>query len=169
MPHRDSPSWLHHFLAGNATEKFSFILLMIYVFSTKNHRLETKKGRSPESGNRGSERTRPSLSKESEAAYTCKTTESSLDSLFTSMATATDVLGVPLFREEMMTEFWPEQRRHIPCIQDPPGIQLYTEVGQIKKGGKSLPVYRCARGTSLESFHLHLARFIPGNMHVDYS
>ena len=28
MPHRDSPSWLHHFLAGNATEKFSFILLM---------------------------------------------------------------------------------------------------------------------------------------------
>jgi hypothetical protein len=28
VPHRDSPSWLHHFLAGNATEKFSFILLM---------------------------------------------------------------------------------------------------------------------------------------------
>lgn len=29
--------------------------------------------------------------------------------------------------------------------------------------GIRLPVYRCARGsTSLESFHLHLARFIPG-------
>ncbi|CAB3997296.1 Hypothetical predicted protein [Paramuricea clavata] len=56
-----------------------------------------------------------------------ETTESLLDSLFTTMATATDELGVPLFREEMMTEFWPEQRRHIPCIQDPPGIQLYTE------------------------------------------
>lgn len=93
-----------------------------------------------------------------------------LDSLFTTMATATDVLGVPLFREEMMTEIWPEQRRHIPCIQDPPEIQLYTEVRQINKGGKSLPVYRCARETtSLESFHLHFARFIPGNMHVDYS
>jgi hypothetical protein len=99
-----------------------------------------------------------------------ETTESLLDSLFTTMATATDVLGVPLFSEEMVTEIWPEQRRHIPCIQDPPGIQLYTEVRQINKGGKSLPVYRCARGTtSLESFHLHLARFIPGNMHVDYS
>ena len=94
-----------------------------------------------------------------------ETTESLLDSLFTTMATATDALGVPLFREEMLAEIWPEQRKHVPCIQDPPEIPLYTETGQIKKGGKSLPVFRCARGTtSLESFHLHLARFIPGNM-----
>ncbi|XP_070298207.1 uncharacterized protein [Salvelinus sp. IW2-2015] len=58
---------------------------------------------------------------------------------------------------------WKEQRRHLHCIQDPPGVQLYTETGKITKGGVILPVYRCARGsTSLESFHLHLNRFIPG-------
>jgi len=35
--------------------------------------------------------------------------------------------------------------------------------GNIMKGNVSLPIYRCARGSSsLESFHLHLARFIPG-------
>ena len=43
--------------------------------------------------------------------------------------------------------------------QDPPSIQLYTETARLVKGGVSLPVFRCARGsTSLESFHLHLAR-----------
>ncbi|XP_051953220.1 uncharacterized protein LOC127623061 [Xyrauchen texanus] len=45
----------------------------------------------------------------------------------------------------------------------PPGVQLYTQTGSITKGGLTLPVYRCARGsTSLESFHNHLNRFIPG-------
>ncbi len=35
--------------------------------------------------------------------------------------------------------------------------------GHLTKGKVSLPIVRCARGsTSLESFHLHLARFIPG-------
>ena len=33
-----------------------------------------------------------------------ETTENLLDSLFTTIASATDVLGVPLFREEMLTE-----------------------------------------------------------------
>lgn len=89
--------------------------------------------------------------------------ESQLTELFNSLASATDVLGVPLFRDEMLTEIWPEQRKHVPCIQDPPGVSLYTATGTLKKGGKTLSVYRCARGsTSLESFHLHLNRFIPG-------
>ncbi|MEQ2199104.1 hypothetical protein XENOCAPTIV_024908 [Xenoophorus captivus] len=58
---------------------------------------------------------------------------------------------------------WDTQRRHLSCIQDPPGVQLYTQTGTLTKGGISLPVYRCARGsTSLESFHLHLHSFIPG-------
>ena len=49
-----------------------------------------------------------------------------------------------------------EQQKHLLCIQDPEGIQLYTLTGHITKGGVRLPVYRCARGsTSLESFHLH--------------
>ena len=43
-------------------------------------------------------------------------------------------------------------------------MRLYTITGYITKGGVKLPVLRCARGsTSLESFHLHIARFIPGS------
>ncbi|XP_049341399.1 uncharacterized protein LOC125805116 isoform X2 [Astyanax mexicanus] len=56
------------------------------------------------------------------------------------------------------------QKKHIKCIQDPPDVALYTETGGITKGGVLLKTYRCARGsTSLESFHLHLNRFIPGS------
>lgn len=77
-----------------------------------------------------------------------------------------DTLGIPLLDSIRIQEIWNEQRRHLHCIQDPPGVQLYTETGKITKGSVILPVYRCARGsTSLESFHLHLNRFIPGNCH----
>ena len=76
-----------------------------------------------------------------------------------------DTLGIPLLDPVRIQDVWREQRRHLHCIQDPPGVQLYTETGRLTKGGVSLPVYRCARGsTSLESFHLHLNRFIPGDM-----
>ncbi len=58
---------------------------------------------------------------------------------------------------------WNEQKRHVPCLQDPPGISLYTQTGNLMKGGIKLPVYRCARGsTSLESFHRHIVNFILG-------
>ncbi|KAH3703704.1 hypothetical protein DPMN_078747 [Dreissena polymorpha] len=63
-----------------------------------------------------------------------------------------------------MKSIWEAQERHIACIQDPPVISLYTRTGSTKKGGIDLPNYRCACGsTSLESFHLHLNWFIPGN------
>lgn len=92
-----------------------------------------------------------------------ESTEALLVSLFDTMAGATDVLGVPLFRDEMLSDIWPEQRKHVPCIQDHPGIKLYTTTGHIKKRGIPIPVYRCATGTtSLERFHLHLAKCIPG-------
>ena len=85
-----------------------------------------------------------------------------IDYLLQSLSEATDTLGVPLFKKEM-TEVWEEQKKHVQCLQDPPGVPLYTITGYCKKGGISLPVFRCARGsTSLESFHLHIARFIPG-------
>ncbi|XP_077959181.1 uncharacterized protein LOC120819758 [Gasterosteus aculeatus] len=72
-------------------------------------------------------------------------------------------LGIPLLNALRIQEIWSTQRTHLSCIQDPPGVQLYTQTGRLTKGGVSLPVYRCARGsTSLESFHLHLNRFIPG-------
>ncbi|XP_046887325.1 uncharacterized protein LOC124474908 [Hypomesus transpacificus] len=74
-----------------------------------------------------------------------------------------DTLGIPLLDGSRIQAIWREQRRHLHCIQDPPAVQLYTETGRLTKGSVSLPVYRCARGsTSLESFHLHNNRFIPG-------
>ena len=86
-----------------------------------------------------------------------------IEALLLSLSTATDMLGVPLLKADEMKEIWEEQKRHIPCIQDPPGLALYTITHYITKGGVRLPVLRCARGTtSLESFHCHLARFIPG-------
>ena len=80
-----------------------------------------------------------------------------LEALLLAMSPATDSLGVHLFVDEMQ-EIWGEQKRHVECLQDPPGATLYTVTGSVTKGGVTLPTYRCARGTtSLESFHLHLA------------
>lgn len=74
-----------------------------------------------------------------------------------------DAMDVPLFDTVRMQHLWQVQKRHVGCIQDPPHVQLYTVTGTVTKGGIPLKTYRCARGsTSLESFHCHLARFIPG-------
>ncbi|KAH3826019.1 hypothetical protein DPMN_127908 [Dreissena polymorpha] len=79
-----------------------------------------------------------------------------------------DTVGVPLFDTEVMTEVWAKQRKHVQCIQDPEGISLYTVTGTAKKAGVVLCKYRCARGSvSLESFHNHLAKFIPGTTASD--
>lgn len=51
------------------------------------------------------------------------------------MSSATDALDVTLFREDMLSSVWPEQKRHTSCIQDPPGIPLYIITGHITKGG----------------------------------
>ncbi|XP_064391951.1 uncharacterized protein LOC135339658 isoform X4 [Halichondria panicea] len=85
-----------------------------------------------------------------------------IESLLLTLKEATDSLGVPLIGEGM-PEIWQEQRHHVACLQDVKDIHLYTVTGHLTKGGVTLPTVRCARGsTSLESFHLHMARFIPG-------
>ncbi len=74
-----------------------------------------------------------------------------------------DYLGVPLLDHERMQNIWKTQKKHVKCIQDEPGVLLYTVTGTTTKEGIVLPNYRCARGsTSLESFHLHLNSFILG-------
>ncbi|KAL2094650.1 hypothetical protein ACEWY4_009369 [Coilia grayii] len=79
-----------------------------------------------------------------------------------------DPLGVPLLDHERIQQVWKEQEKHISCIQDPEDFPLYIKTGTLKKGGVELCCYRCARGsTSLESFHLHLNRFIPGTSASD--
>ena len=78
-----------------------------------------------------------------------------------------DTLGVPLLDCDRIWTIWESQQKHIACIQDPEGVQLYTKTGTIVKGGIDLPVYRCSRGsTSLESFDNHLDFFIPGLLFV---
>ncbi|XP_061878173.1 uncharacterized protein LOC133630604 [Entelurus aequoreus] len=81
---------------------------------------------------------------------------------------AKNTMGVKLFDQDRMKDIWSTQRRHLGCIQDPPGVALYTRTSTVTRGGVALPVFRCARGsTSLESFHLHLCRFIPGTSASD--
>ena len=83
-----------------------------------------------------------------------------MEQLLLSMAGITDSGGNLLFGNRIAT-IWEEEKRHVACIQDPEGVALYTITGRIVKGGIELPVFRCARGTtSLESFHLHLARYL---------
>lgn len=86
----------------------------------------------------------------------------SIESVLLSLRNSTDCLGVPLFRDGEM-DVWNVEKIHMECIQDPEDVQLYTKVGDLLKGGVSLPVFRCGRGTtSLESCHCHLKNFIPG-------
>ena len=95
----------------------------------------------------------------------CHRTTRGIEALLESLMgeSGRDTLGVPLFHDDEVWEMWATQKPHVPCIQDPTDILLYTHVSHVKKGTKTLPTYRCARGsTSLESFHLHIARFIPG-------
>ena len=47
---------------------------------------------------------------------------------------------IPDFSGQMVT-IWNEEKKHIKCIQDPPGVALYTVTGCIKKGGVQLPVF----------------------------
>ncbi|WAR14618.1 hypothetical protein MAR_004723, partial [Mya arenaria] len=62
-----------------------------------------------------------------------------------------DTSGVPLIDSIKISDIWAKQSQHVACLQDP-------------------PVCRCARGsTSLENFHLHMARFIPGTLAKDTS
>ena len=85
-----------------------------------------------------------------------------IEELILQMTGCTDTLGVPLLKTDI-AEIWKEQKRHLFCIQDPAGFQLYSQIGETTKGGIKLPNYRCARGsTSVESFHRHLLNFIPG-------
>ncbi|KAK0140606.1 hypothetical protein N1851_022420 [Merluccius polli] len=90
-------------------------------------------------------------------------TERLLQEVLDAFWEVTDTMGVPLIDRARMEEIWSTQRRHLDCIQDPEGVELYTKTGEVTKGGVRLPVFRCARGsTSLESFHLHQCCFVPG-------
>lgn len=44
-----------------------------------------------------------------------------IEALILAMSQATDALGVRLFNDDMQ-DIWSEQKKHIKCLQDPPGI-----------------------------------------------
>jgi hypothetical protein len=48
-----------------------------------------------------------------------------------------DTLGVPLFDSEKIKEIWKAQSKNVCCIQDPPGLQLYTQVSTLTKGSEA--------------------------------
>ena len=74
-----------------------------------------------------------------------------------------DTLGMTIFDQPLMDKIWSEEKKHISCIQDPASIQLFVQTGTRRRGGVKLKTYCCAHGSvSLESFHLHITRFIPG-------
>ncbi|CAL8311580.1 unnamed protein product [Lota lota] len=52
-----------------------------------------------------------------------------------SFAGLTDTMGLPLIDEARMAQIWITQRHHLICIQETPGVQLYTQTGE----GLSLP------------------------------
>ncbi|KAK5934712.1 hypothetical protein CgunFtcFv8_015082 [Champsocephalus gunnari] len=79
-----------------------------------------------------------------------------------------DSLGAPLINWARMSDIIKSQMKHVSCLQDRPGVKLYTQTGTIEKGGHRLPTYRCLRGSdSLESFKLHLNRFTAGTLQSD--
>lgn len=83
-----------------------------------------------------------------------------LENMFLALPDATDTLGVPLLRDDAL-DIWGTEKRHVTCLQAPEGVQLYTKTRELLKGYVTLPVYRCAHGsTSLESFDNHLNNFI---------
>ena len=88
--------------------------------------------------------------------------------LLKKMWKATDALKVYLINHGAMKKVWEVQQKHLDCLQDVPGVELYVEVGQVEKGGVRLPLYRCARGSSsLESFHRHQCAFVPGKCFIN--
>ena len=65
-----------------------------------------------------------------------------IEALLLAMSPATNALGVKLFNDEMMN-IWSEQKQHVMCLQDPPGISLYTITGNVTKGGDIADLLLC--------------------------
>lgn len=78
--------------------------------------------------------------------------------------------GISLFKSpEAIDEVWAAQQKHLECIQDPPDMSMYTVAKRSSKNGVDLPYYTCVRGNnSLEGFHYHLPRMIPGTFAMLY-
>ncbi len=79
-------------------------------------------------------------------------------------AAGMDENQVHLFKDAAAIDHvWENQQKHLECIQDPPGRDMYTVTKYITRNGVRLPYYSTVRGSnSLEGFHSFLLRMIPG-------
>ena len=57
-----------------------------------------------------------------------------IEALLLSLTGSTDTLGVPLFSDDML-QIWREQKTHVQCIQDFQDVSLYSQIGEVTKGG----------------------------------
>ena len=60
---------------------------------------------------------------------------------------AADVIGVPLLKDETKV-IGKEQKKRIPCIQDPPSVEVYTITGYLTKDEVKLPIPQCDCGSA---------------------
>ena len=75
-----------------------------------------------------------------------------------------DENGLSLFKDNAaVDEVWAAQQKHLECIQDPPGMNMYTITKHVTRNAVSIPYYTTVRGSnSLEGFHRFLPNMIPG-------
>ncbi|XP_073718294.1 uncharacterized protein [Misgurnus anguillicaudatus] len=92
-------------------------------------------------------------------------TASAIESIITEFKgpAGLDIDGIHLFKSaQAVDSHWAIASKHLSCMQDPPGIQLYVSVKVVVLNGVSLNKYRCRRGSnSLEGLHSHLYNAIP--------
>jgi len=71
--------------------------------------------------------------------------------------------GIPLFKSEAAVDaHWETASKHLSCMQDPPGLQMYVATKVVLLNGIHLNKYRCRRGSNaLEGLHAHLYNAVP--------
>lgn len=79
-------------------------------------------------------------------------------------AAGMDENQVHLFKDDAAIDHvWENQQKHLECIQDPPGQDMYTIKKYVTRNGVRLPHYITVReSNSLEGFHSFLPSMIPG-------
>ncbi|KAL7873623.1 hypothetical protein AOLI_G00126940 [Acnodon oligacanthus] len=64
---------------------------------------------------------------------------------------------------KVIDEMWAAQQRHLECIQDPPGLNMFMVARTTTINNVDVPYYKCLHGNnSLEGFHKNLPNMIPG-------
>ncbi|XP_056094648.1 uncharacterized protein LOC130073203 [Rhinichthys klamathensis goyatoka] len=68
-------------------------------------------------------------------------TEQLIVELLEAFKDARETMGIPLVDQERMDVIWDTQRHHLPCIQDSPGVQLYTQTGRTSANLENVQAY----------------------------